>query len=167
MHAKRYEQAAIEAELAGGAREPSDEAAKGHVIVRIARVILGFSVLIAGIAMLPLPGPGGLVIAAGLVILAVDIAWADRTLRIVRRRMPGVPEDGKIPRHQARGGAVDHRRSGLQPVAGSALTKRDSGAPEISWGPARIELGQEVGTPFFFIAFADLGRTSVQACESA
>jgi uncharacterized protein (TIGR02611 family) len=106
MHAKRYEQAAIEAELASGAREPSDEAAKRHVLIRIARVILGFCVLIAGIATLPLPGPGGLVIAAGLVILAEDIAWADRTLRIVRRRMPGVPEDGKILRSTKLVGAL-------------------------------------------------------------
>ncbi len=28
-------------------------------------------------------------IAAGLVVLAEDVTWADRALRIVRRRMPG------------------------------------------------------------------------------
>lgn len=98
MDVERCERATIEAELATGAREASDEAAKRHVFIRVARVFVGFTILIAGVAMLPLPGPGGLVIAAGLVILAEDIAWADRALRIVRQRMPGVPEDGKISR---------------------------------------------------------------------
>ncbi len=95
---EELEAAAIEAELATGRREPTREAAKRHVVVRLARMAGGFLLLIAGIVMLPLPGPGWLVIAAGLVVLAEDVAWADRALRIVRRRMPGVPEDGKIPR---------------------------------------------------------------------
>jgi hypothetical protein len=46
---------------------------------------------------LPLPGPGWVVIAGGLVILAQDFVWAEKTLRYVRRRAPGIPEDGKIP----------------------------------------------------------------------
>ncbi len=100
------ERAAIEAELATGAREPTREAARRHVLVRLARMAGGFLLLIAGIVMLPLPGPGWLVIAAGLVVLAEDVAWADRALRIIRRRMPGVPEDGRIPRSTLVVGAV-------------------------------------------------------------
>ena len=36
--------------------------------------------LVAGIAMLVLPGPGWLTIAAGLAVLATEFAWARRWL---------------------------------------------------------------------------------------
>jgi uncharacterized protein (TIGR02611 family) len=55
-----------------------------RVIARNARrlmiLILGAAVLIAGVAMLALPGPGILVILLGLVILATEFAWAERLL---------------------------------------------------------------------------------------
>ncbi|MGZ8566754.1 MAG: PGPGW domain-containing protein [Actinomycetota bacterium] len=47
---------------------------------RIAVTIAGFAVLIAGVAMLVLPGPGLLVIIAGLAILATEYVWAQRLL---------------------------------------------------------------------------------------
>jgi uncharacterized protein (TIGR02611 family) len=48
--------------------------------VRIARLITGFGLLAAGVAMLALPGPGWLAIAAGLAMLAGDFHWARRLL---------------------------------------------------------------------------------------
>ena len=50
------------------------------MVVRIARTAAGGVLLIAGIAMLALPGPGWLTIAAGLAILATEFAWAKRLL---------------------------------------------------------------------------------------
>lgn len=100
MDREELEQAAIDAELATGEREKTREAARSHVVVRIARMALGFAVLIAGVAMMVLPGPGVLAIAGGLFILAPDVAWADRLLQQLRKRVPGIPEDGKIPRSQ-------------------------------------------------------------------
>jgi len=47
---------------------------------RIAVTIVGFAVLLAGVAMLALPGPGLLVIIAGLAILATEYVWAQRLL---------------------------------------------------------------------------------------
>jgi uncharacterized protein (TIGR02611 family) len=47
---------------------------------RIAVTVVGFAVLIAGVAMLVLPGPGILVIIAGLAILATEYVWAQRLL---------------------------------------------------------------------------------------
>lgn len=47
---------------------------------RIAISIAGAVVVLAGVAMLVLPGPGLLVIAAGLAILATEYAWAARAL---------------------------------------------------------------------------------------
>lgn len=55
-----------------------------RVIARSAKrlmiLIVGFAVLLAGIAMLALPGPGMLVIILGLVILAQEFAWAEKVL---------------------------------------------------------------------------------------
>lgn len=94
----RIEDAAIQAEYATGLREDTEEEARAGAIKRIARMTLGFVVVIIGIAALPLPGPGWLIIAGGLTILSKDVAWADRALRYVRAKVPGIPEDGKIPR---------------------------------------------------------------------
>ncbi len=94
----RIEDAAIQAEFETGEREETVEEAKSHALVRVARMTLGFIVVIVGIAALPLPGPGWLIIAGGLTILSKDVAWAERLLRYIRKRVPGIPEDGKIPR---------------------------------------------------------------------
>ena len=53
--------------------------------------------ILLGVVMLVLPGPGLLVIAVGLAILARDVAWADRLLLQVRSRLPA-DADGKLPR---------------------------------------------------------------------
>ena len=50
------------------------------MVMRIARTAAGGLLLIAGIAMLALPGPGWLTIAAGLALLATEFAWARRLL---------------------------------------------------------------------------------------
>jgi uncharacterized protein (TIGR02611 family) len=47
---------------------------------RIAVAIGGPLLLVAGIAMLALPGPGWLAIFAGLALLATEFAWAERLL---------------------------------------------------------------------------------------
>lgn len=43
--------------------------------------LIGGTVLLFGVAMLVLPGPGMLVIAGGLAILATEFFWARRALR--------------------------------------------------------------------------------------
>ncbi|MFI5044364.1 MAG: PGPGW domain-containing protein [Acidimicrobiales bacterium] len=87
--------AAIAAERETGRPEETDEEARRSVIVRLARAIGGFLLIGVGIAALPLPGPGWLIIIVGLSIL--PYAWAERTIRTIRRRVPGIPEDGRIP----------------------------------------------------------------------
>jgi hypothetical protein len=43
--------------------------------------LIGGTVLVLGAAMLVLPGPGMLVVAGGLAILATEFFWARRALR--------------------------------------------------------------------------------------
>jgi uncharacterized protein (TIGR02611 family) len=49
-------------------------------IVRVLYVMVGFTVLFAGLAMLVLPGPAFLVIPIGLAILALEFTWAETML---------------------------------------------------------------------------------------
>ena len=53
---------------------------------RIAVTIAGFAVLLAGIALLVLPGPGWLLIFIGLTILATEYVWAQRLLNAAKRK---------------------------------------------------------------------------------
>ena len=53
---------------------------------RIAVTIAGAAVILVGIAMLVLPGPGLLVIIAGLAILATEYVWAERLLQMAKER---------------------------------------------------------------------------------
>jgi len=43
--------------------------------------LMGGTVVLVGVAMLVLPGPGTLVIAGGLAILATEFIWARRAMR--------------------------------------------------------------------------------------
>jgi hypothetical protein len=49
--------------------------------------VVGFTVLLIGIALIVLPGPAFVVIPIGLAILAAEFAWARRLLRRVRQRI--------------------------------------------------------------------------------
>jgi uncharacterized protein (TIGR02611 family) len=53
---------------------------------RIGVAVVGLLVLVAGIVMIPYPGPGWLVVFAGLAILATEFAWARRVLDYAKAR---------------------------------------------------------------------------------
>lgn len=53
---------------------------------RLVISIVGFTVLLIGIAMLVLPGPAMVVIPLGLAILGAEFAWARRFLRTIREK---------------------------------------------------------------------------------
>jgi Putative transmembrane protein (PGPGW) len=82
---------AIEAEVET-AHEATDEAAERGLIRRMGRVGLGGFLVIIGCFLLVLPGPGLLIIAAGLGLMARDVPFARRWLRIVRARLPETDE---------------------------------------------------------------------------
>jgi len=56
----------------------------GRILRRIVVTIAGALVLAIGIVLLPLPGPGWLIIFGGLSILATEYTWAARLLHAVR-----------------------------------------------------------------------------------
>lgn len=82
----RLREAALAAERHTGTRERTDEQAQRSLIVRIAIIALGSLVTLAGVGMLVLPGPGIVVVIAGLGILATEVSWAERLLAYAKRK---------------------------------------------------------------------------------
>lgn len=57
-----------------------------NLAYRIVVGVLGGTVFVLGLIMIPYPGPGWLVVFAGLAILATEFSWADRVLRYAKGR---------------------------------------------------------------------------------
>jgi hypothetical protein len=90
-------EAAYRTELASGSAEETIVKARRSLVVRLAIIVGGTFVLLLGLALLALPGPGLVVVALGLGLLASEIPFAARLLERVKRRLPQ-DEDGKLPR---------------------------------------------------------------------
>jgi uncharacterized protein (TIGR02611 family) len=57
-----------------------------NLAYRILVGVVGTAVLIAGIIAIPYPGPGWLILFAGLAILGTEFQWAQRVLHWMRER---------------------------------------------------------------------------------
>jgi len=53
---------------------------------RLIVIVVGFTVLAAGVAMIVLPGPAIVVIPVGLAVLATEFVWARKLLITVKER---------------------------------------------------------------------------------
>jgi tellurite resistance protein TerC len=53
-------------------------------VKRLVIIVIGFTMLAAGIAMIVLPGPAFVFIPAGLAILATEFLWARKLLQKVK-----------------------------------------------------------------------------------
>jgi uncharacterized protein (TIGR02611 family) len=81
---------------------------------RIAVTVAGFAVLLAGVALLVLPGPGWLLIFIGLGILSTEYVWAQKMLNTAKAKAEQAKEavvnrkNGRAAKREARrnGGAV-------------------------------------------------------------
>lgn len=61
-----------------------------YIAVRRAAVfVIGGTILLIGVIMLVTPGPGLLVIPAGLALLATEFLWARRLLARLKEKLPG------------------------------------------------------------------------------
>lgn len=77
----------------------SDRGPVRKVLARIGVTVGGPLIVAAGIAMLVLPGPGLVVIALGMALLALEYAWARTVLAVAGRgaawvRRTVLPRDG-------------------------------------------------------------------------
>lgn len=65
-----------------------------HIIIhtvkqakRLVVIVIGFTILAIGIAMIVLPGPAIVVIPVGLALLATEFIWAKKLLVAVKTRI--------------------------------------------------------------------------------
>ena len=63
-----------------------------HQVKRVVIFVAGMTVVLIGVAMLVLPGPGIVVLAGGLAILGIEFEWARRWLRQARGILDKVRE---------------------------------------------------------------------------
>lgn len=91
---------------------------------RMAVSVAGFTVVIAGLVLVPLPGPGWLIVFAGLAILATEYVWAQRLLRFAKDKV-GQAKDVVIRKKPVDAAAEDTPEvEGADPVeAGEAEPK--------------------------------------------
>lgn len=71
---------------------PGGQPGSMHAVKKSAVTILGVALLAVGLAMMVLPGPGILVIVAGLAVLATEYVWARSLLDRARNQAEKVQE---------------------------------------------------------------------------
>ena len=69
--------------------------------------IVGAVVVVVGIILLAIPGPGLVTIALGLVILSTEFEWAERHLKNVKKRISSVYDKAKNKQKKQEN---DHRK---------------------------------------------------------
>ncbi|AWI27635.1 TIGR02611 family protein [Streptomyces sp. ICN441] len=73
-----------------------------HLSWQVGVFIVGFAVVVAGVIMLPLPGPGWLVIFAGMAIWATEFVWAQLVLHWTKRKVTEAAQRALDPRVRRR-----------------------------------------------------------------
>ena len=81
------------------------------LVMKVVATVVGGAVILAGVAMLVLPGPGLVVMGIGLAILATEWEWARRAVLLVRAKLSAarhaaLPKDGSAGRRAAGAGVV-------------------------------------------------------------
>jgi len=74
-------------ERAGGIRQKARATRAGRLTLQVITGTVGAAVILLGIALIPLPGPGWLIVLFGLAILAAEFVWAQRLLTFTRERL--------------------------------------------------------------------------------
>lgn len=73
-----------------------------HLSWQVGVFVVGLAVVGAGIVMLPLPGPGWLVIFGGMAIWATEFVWAQLVLRWTKRKVTEAAQRALDPRVRRR-----------------------------------------------------------------
>jgi uncharacterized protein (TIGR02611 family) len=90
---------------------------------RIAVAIAGGFLILVGIALLVLPGPGWLFIFLGLGVLATEFAWAERMLNLAKKKAKEA-KDKVMGKKEARAAKKAQRRArGDDPAPDTSATE--------------------------------------------
>lgn len=94
----------VKAERELGSRAPAFIKARKplHLSWQVGVFVVGLAVVAAGVVMLPLPGPGWLVIFGGMAIWATEFVWAQLVLRWTRRKVTEAAQKALDPKVRRR-----------------------------------------------------------------
>ncbi|MDX3526121.1 TIGR02611 family protein [Streptomyces sp. ID05-39B] len=100
----RPDRAAEQQEQALGSRAPAFIKARRilHLSWQVGIFVVGLAVVVAGIIMLPLPGPGWVVIFGGMAIWATEFVWAQLALRWTKRKVTEAAQRALDPKVRRR-----------------------------------------------------------------
>ena len=73
-----------------------------HLSWQVGVFVVGLAVVAAGVVMLPLPGPGWLVIFGGMAIWATEFVWAQLVLRWTKRKVTEATQKALDPKVRRR-----------------------------------------------------------------
>ncbi|MFG2558554.1 TIGR02611 family protein [Streptomyces sp. NPDC048496] len=73
-----------------------------HLSWQVGVFVVGLAVVVGGIIMLPLPGPGWLVIFGGMAIWATEFVWAQLVLHWTRRKVTEAAQKALDPKVRRR-----------------------------------------------------------------
>jgi len=74
-------------EQLGGFRQRVTSTRTGRLSWQLLIALLGAVVVVIGVILIPFPGPGWLIVLAGLAIWAVEFVWAQRLLHFTRTQL--------------------------------------------------------------------------------
>lgn len=73
-----------------------------HVSWQVGVFVVGLAVVVVGVIMLPLPGPGWLVIFGGMAIWATEFVWAQLVLRWTKHKVTEAAQKALDPKVRRR-----------------------------------------------------------------
>jgi uncharacterized protein (TIGR02611 family) len=73
-----------------------------HLSWQVVVFMLGLAIVAAGVVLLPLPGPGWVVIFAGMALWATEFVWAQLVLRWTKRKVTVAAHRALDPRVRRR-----------------------------------------------------------------
>jgi uncharacterized protein (TIGR02611 family) len=73
-----------------------------HLSWQVGVFVIGLAVVVVGIIMLPLPGPGWVVIFGGMAIWATEFVWAQLVLRWTKRKVAEAAQRALDPKVRRR-----------------------------------------------------------------
>ncbi|MFK0283578.1 TIGR02611 family protein [Streptomyces sp. NPDC090499] len=73
-----------------------------HLSWQVGVFVIGLAVVAVGVVLLPLPGPGWVIIFAGMAIWATEFVWAQLVLRWTKRKVTEAAQKALDPRVRRR-----------------------------------------------------------------
>ncbi|MFG1669155.1 TIGR02611 family protein [Streptomyces sp. Y7] len=73
-----------------------------HLSWQVGVFVIGLAIVVAGIILLPLPGPGWVIIFAGMAVWATEFVWAQLVLRWTKRKVTEAAQRALDPKVRRR-----------------------------------------------------------------